>query len=94
MCARRPEAMAGRRGRDDLSPWIGHSTCLSSLSFLCLLYFGYKHVDGAAPSLGAHNSPERPQLEEASQTQRDAKTSYYGGNLHDYKIQENALFPL
>lgn len=48
--------------------------------FLCLLYFDYKHLAGAA-----HNRPGRPWPQGASQAQYNAKINNSGGDLQDYK---------
>lgn len=80
VCTGRPEPMAGGRGKDDLSPWLCHCTCLCLPPFLCLLYFDYKPL-----AVAAHNSLGRPWPQGASQAQHDMKTDSSGGDLQDYK---------
>ena len=75
-----------------LTPWLEEEvemTChpgyvipyvLHLPPFLCLLYFYYKHLVGAA-----HNSPGRPRPQGASQAQHNVKTNNSGGDLQDYK---------
>lgn len=72
--------MAGRRGKMTCHPGYVIPYVFLLPPFLCLLYFDYKHLAGAA-----HNSPGRPWPQGASQAQHNVKTNNSGGDLQDYK---------